>query len=203
MQRWVHIIVYRSISVLYFVKIIVLGKSFINHRTLRNYSAANLKKSFRKHQGSSKWDSSTQSLYLKSLYHYNVSQQDETIPHTLRIKSVESIDPNTGKGTAIVERSQIGSEALRRENPNYSNYDIREIVTKDCIETWQKATIWDALPEEYKDKQKAEAAEEANKARYGSAQTTEFDNTENRAFMRDSNLAESGSVGPIEDVSKD
>jgi hypothetical protein len=38
---------------------------------------------------------------------------------------------------------------------------------------------------------------------YGSAQTTEFDNTENRTFMRDSNLAEPGSVGPIEDVSKD
>ena len=118
-------------------------------------------------------------------------------------KRIESIDPNTGKGTAIVERSQIGSEALRRENPNYSNYDIREIVTKDCIETWQKATIRDALPEEYKDKQKAEAAEEANKTRYGTAQTTEFDKTENRTFMRDSNLAESGSVGPIEDVSKD
>jgi hypothetical protein len=27
---------------------------------------------------------------------------------------------------------------------------------KDCIEIWQKATIKDALPEEYKDKQKAE-----------------------------------------------
>jgi hypothetical protein len=22
--------------------------------------------------------------------------------------------------------------ALERENPNYSNYDIREIITKDC-----------------------------------------------------------------------
>jgi hypothetical protein len=32
-----------------------------------------------------------------------------------------------------------------------------------------KTTIRDDLPEEYKDKQKAEAAEEANKARYGSA----------------------------------
>jgi hypothetical protein len=27
--------------------------------------------------------------------------------------------------------------ALKRENPNYSNYDIREIVTKDCISIWQ------------------------------------------------------------------
>ena len=42
-------------------------------------------------------------------------------------KHIESIDPNTGKETAIIERSQIGSEALSRENPNYSNYDIREI----------------------------------------------------------------------------
>jgi hypothetical protein len=58
------------------------------------------------------------------------------------------MDPNTGKETAIIERSQIGSEALRRENPNYSNYDIREIIMKDCIEIWQKATIRDALPDE-------------------------------------------------------
>src|SRR5918993_4187135 len=42
--------------------------------------------------------------------------------------------------------------ALKRENPHYSNYDIREIVTKDCVEIWQRATIRDALPEEYKDK---------------------------------------------------
>jgi hypothetical protein len=42
----------------------------------------------------------------------------------------------------------------KRENPNYSNYDIREIVTKDCIEIWQRATIREALPDEYKDKLK-------------------------------------------------
>src|SRR5215203_7356258 len=71
-------------------------------------------------------------------------------PHTLKYELVrwasyfanqKSIDPNTGKETAIIERSQIGSEALRRENPNYSNYDIREIVMKNCISIWQKATI--------------------------------------------------------------
>ena len=65
--------------------------------------------------------------------------------------------------------------ALKRENPNYSNQDIREIVTKDCIETWQKATIRDALPEEYKDKKLAEYARAGNEAKYGSAQATEFD----------------------------
>jgi hypothetical protein len=48
---------------------------------------------------------------------------------------------------------------LRDKNPNYSNYDIREIVTKDCIEIWQRATIMDALPEEYKEKAKQAAAE--------------------------------------------
>jgi predicted HTH transcriptional regulator len=46
--------------------------------------------------------------------------------------------------------------ALKRENPNYTNYDIREIVTKGCISIWQKATIRDALPEEYKDQTLAE-----------------------------------------------
>jgi len=133
-------------------------------------------------------------------------------PHTLKYElqrwasyfaNQKSIDPNTGKETAIIERSQIGSEALRRENPNYSNYDIREIVMKNCISIWQKATIRDALPDEYKEKQKQEAAEESHKAKYGSAQTTEFDNTENRTFMHDLNRAESGSVGPVEDVSED
>src|ERR687897_32370 len=82
--------------------------------------------------------------------------------------------------------------ALKRENPNYSNYDIREIVTKDCIETWQKATIRDALPEEYKDKQKADAVRIANKNRYGSEQATEFaDSDGNGNIVRDSNLTES------------
>ena len=45
---------------------------------------------------------------------------------------------------------------------------------KDCIEIWQKATIKDALPEEYKDKQKAEAVKVAHRNRYGSEQTSEF-----------------------------
>jgi hypothetical protein len=31
--------------------------------------------------------------------------------------------------------------ALKKENPQSSNYDIRKIATKDCIEIWQKATI--------------------------------------------------------------
>ena len=47
---------------------------------------------------------------------------------------------------------------------------------KDCIEIWQKATIREDLPDEYKDKLKPEQAK-ASHARYeqvGSEQTTEF-----------------------------
>jgi len=47
-----------------------------------------------------------------------------------------------------------------------------------------------------------ELAKESHKNREGSGQTTEFDNTENRTFMQDSNPAQTGS-GPIEDVSED
>ncbi|HYZ65451.1 MAG TPA: hypothetical protein VE574_01865, partial [Nitrososphaeraceae archaeon] len=96
--------------------------------------------------------------------------------------------------------------ALKRENPNYSNYDIREIVEKDCIQTWQKATIRDALPDEYKEKMRQELGKEGNKARFetGSEQASEFaDSGERGNVLRDSNLAEPSSVGPVEDVSED
>jgi hypothetical protein len=121
-------------------------------------------------------------------------------------KRIESIDHNTGKETTIIERSQIGSEGLRRENPNYSNYDIREIIMKDCIEIWQKATIRDALPDEYKEKLRQELGKEGNKARYGSGseQATEFAPFDEKSnISRDSNLAKSDSVGPTGDVSED
>ena len=94
----------------------------------------------------------------------------------------------------------LGCAALKKENPGYSNYDIREIIMKDCISIWQKATIREALPDEYKDKKMQELARESHKNREGSGQTTELDNTENRTFMHDSNPAQSGPVGPIEDV---
>jgi hypothetical protein len=47
-------------------------------------------------------------------------------------------------------------DALRNEDSKMSNEDIRDRIEKDCIETWQKPTIRDALPEEYKDKQRVE-----------------------------------------------
>ena len=72
----------------------------------------------------------------------------------------------------------LGCAALKKENPGYSNYDIREIIMKDCISIWQKATIREALPDEYKDKKMRELARESHKNREGSGQTTESDNTE-------------------------
>jgi hypothetical protein len=48
-------------------------------------------------------------------------------------------------------------EALRRENSEMSNDDIRERVTQDCLPIWQKSTIRDALTDEYKQKDKAQA----------------------------------------------
>jgi hypothetical protein len=48
-------------------------------------------------------------------------------------------------------------EALRRENSEMSNDDIRERVTQDCLPIWQKSTIRDALTDEYKQKEKAQA----------------------------------------------
>ena len=86
------------------------------------------------------------------------NQRDETIPVGFRVtkqqrdelqrwasyfanqKRIESIDHNTGKAPSN----------------NISRYDTREIVMKDCIEIWQKATIRDALPDEYKEKLRQE-----------------------------------------------
>ena len=96
--------------------------------------------------------------------------------------------------------------ALKRENPHYSNYDIREIVTKDCIEIWQKATIRDALPEEYKNKLKQEQGTKGREAQLeqsGSGQSTEFAPfDENGNISPDSTRVKSGSVGPVEDISR-
>jgi hypothetical protein len=38
-------------------------------------------------------------------------------------------------------------QALREENSNLSNEDIRDRVMKDCISIWQRGTINDAFPQ--------------------------------------------------------
>ena len=43
-------------------------------------------------------------------------------------------------------------QALKEENSNLSNEDIRDRVVKDCISIWQKDTIRDALPDAIKEK---------------------------------------------------
>ena len=64
--------------------------------------------------------------------------------------------------------------ALKEENSNISNEDIRDRVMKDCISIWQKDTIRNALPDEYKDKQKQEAARISHKNRNKSGESTVF-----------------------------
>jgi hypothetical protein len=71
---------------------------------------------------------------------------------------------------------------------------------------WQKATIREALPDEYKEKVRQEAGRAGNEAKYGSGsqQSSEFADSDKRSKnLQDSNLAKSDSVGPVEDVSED
>jgi hypothetical protein len=110
---------------------------------------------------------------------------------------------NVARGSAKVLIPKLCA-ALKRENPNYSNYDIREIVMKDCIQIWKKATIRDALPKEYKEKTKQKAGIMGNEAKYGSGQAAEFDNSgESDNNLQDSNPAESGSSSQTGTYSED
>jgi len=65
-------------------------------------------------------------------------------------------------------------QALKKENSTLSNEDIRDRVVKDCISIWQKDTIRNALPDEYKDKQKQEAARISHNNRNKAGQSTVF-----------------------------
>jgi hypothetical protein len=48
-------------------------------------------------------------------------------------------------------------QALREEDKNLSNEDIRDRVEKDCAYIWSKSTIRTYIPDEFKDPQKQEA----------------------------------------------
>jgi hypothetical protein len=48
-------------------------------------------------------------------------------------------------------------QALREEDKNLSNEDIRDRVEKDCAYIWSKSTIRTYIPDEFKDLQKQEA----------------------------------------------
>ena len=93
----------------------------------------------------------------------------------------------------------------KREIPNYTNYDIREIIIKDCIPIWQKATIRDALPEEY-DQGRVEQGKKAREKQLeeGNRQSTEFADPNQKGDNQPTGTgAKSGSVGPVEDESED
>jgi hypothetical protein len=47
-------------------------------------------------------------------------------------------------------------QALREANSLISNEDIRERVTRDCLSTWVRTTINNALPKEYKNKERSQ-----------------------------------------------
>jgi hypothetical protein len=84
---------------------------------------------------------------------------------------------------------------------------------KDCIEIWQKATIRDALPDEYMDKAKAEASIKGRQMQLLQEQTsgliTEREEAEGEGIddnginVSVKSRTENGSFGPVEDVSED
>jgi hypothetical protein len=48
-------------------------------------------------------------------------------------------------------------EALRKEDSNLSNDDIRDRIERDCGDIWRKETIRNSIPEEYKNPDKVAA----------------------------------------------
>ena len=104
------------------------------------------------------------------------------------------------------ESSAISAKDIVMEN-------LREIIMKDCIEIWQKTTIVDALPDEYKDKAKAEASRKGRQMQLLQEQTsgliTEREDAEGEGIddnginVSVKSRTENGSVGPVEDVSED
>jgi hypothetical protein len=102
------------------------------------------------------------------------------------------------KGSAIYWIPQL-CLALKEENSNISNEDIRDRVMKDCISIWQKDTIRNALPDEYKDKQKQEAAMISHKNRNKSGESTVFAEPSTDAGL---NPAETFASEPTEQKSR-
>ena len=84
--------------------------------------------------------------------------------------------------------------ALKEEDKNLSNEDIRDRVEKDCVEIWSKGTIRIHIPDEFKDPQKQEAGRKGREKQLeqpipvGGAQE---------------NWAENSSFGPTEHDSED
>lgn len=88
-------------------------------------------------------------------------------------------------------------EALGKENPEMTPDDIRDTVKKDCISIWQRDTITDALPDEYKDKTRQEVGRKGRQKQLaqenvsgGTVTTTEDLPDSNRAKSASDTLSE-------------
>ena len=108
------------------------------------------------------------------------------------------------KGSAKIWIPQL-CQALREENSNLSNEDIRDRVMKDCISIWQRGTINDAFPQELKNPERVESGKRARQkqlARSGNTNTV-LENPENFRGKNDSDSnskqqQQYGAVGDIE-----
>ena len=56
-------------------------------------------------------------------------------------------------------------DQLKKENPEMSNDDVKDIVTRDCSDIWSKATIRKFMPEEYKNPERVETGREGREKR--------------------------------------
>jgi len=80
-------------------------------------------------------------------------------------------------------------DALREEDPHLSNSDIRDRVTKDCLDVGiSKGTIMNNIPAEYKDPDNVE------KGKKGAAKKKEKE-TEPMEILTDGNLAHDSGAG--------
>jgi hypothetical protein len=63
-------------------------------------------------------------------------------------------------------------QALREENSEMSNEDIRERVTRDCLSIWQRTTINNTLPEEFKNKERSQTGKKGRQKQLEQANGT-------------------------------
>lgn len=54
--------------------------------------------------------------------------------------------------------------ALKEEDSNLSNEDIKERIKKDLVDVWSLRTVYENIPEEFKDEQKQEAGKQKKKS---------------------------------------
>lgn len=100
-----------------------------------------------------------------------------TYPSLIRMSEQDPNDgdKNTSKYDELIRQIKEGHNiiakesipkacyALKEENSNLSNEDIRDRIKQDLIEIWSRTTIYEHMPEEFKDQEKAEEIKEGIK----------------------------------------